>query len=111
MNDYFRKMAEDGRLIKIWKDGKSHTFLTFSICDDYRPYAYKALWQVLSHNPSGRICFIEKIVSRGWSKQLRKEIQDAIISRFPSIEEAVWFRPTNTQEERKVTWRRHASHV
>ena len=107
MRKYFEKMASDGRLIQIFEDGKQVTFLTFSICNNYTPYKDKDIWEYLPHDPSGRICFIEKLASIRWNKELRMQLENAILEKYPQIEETVWFRPTHN-EERKVTRRIYA---
>lgn len=108
ISDYFRSMAKDGRLVTIDEDNEFLAFVTFSICDDYRVYQLKDLWEYLPHNPTGFICFIEKLAAKKWNKNIRKKLEEAILNKFPQIEETVWFRPTKTDEERKVTRRIHA---
>ena len=102
---YYEKMGRDGRTLQIKENGKLHTFMTFSICNDFTPYANKGIWEYLPHNPEGFICFVEKVVSMQWTKELRKQVEAVILERYPQVEGAVWFRP-GLNNERKVVYRR-----
>lgn len=101
MREYLELMAKDGRLIIINKDDKTHTLVTFSICEDYERYVDKGIWEYKDHNPKGSICYIEKIITDGWSREIRKQLESEITTRYPAIAWAVWYRPTQS-EDRKV---------
>ena len=105
MNRYYKLMASEDRVIVIKKDGTIHTLVALSICNDYKPYSEKDLWDVLPHDPNGRICFIEQLISFEWSREIFRELEKTIVTKYPSIEEAVWFRPGKAKE-RKVIYRR-----
>lgn len=107
MSKYFKQMASDGRLIIISKDDKFNALLTFSICEGYLPYANKDLWEYLPHNPEGRICFVEKLISLKWSREIFRQLEKEIVNRHPQIEQAVWFRPGKINERKVVYRRRH----
>lgn len=105
VNDYFEKMGREERIINITRNGKFHTFITYSICDDYKPYVDKDLWDYLPHDPNGKICFVEKLMSLHWTLRLRKKLERAIIKKYPQVEMAVWMRP-GINNDRKVIYRR-----
>lgn len=96
----------DERVIIISEDDKSHALVTFSICNDYKPYFQKNLWDYLPHDPKGTTCYIENIISDSWTGKLRRNLQHAITKKYPQIEWAVWHRPGDL-EDRVVIRRIH----
>lgn len=102
--NYFKKMAEDDRFIRIFEDGVATTFICFSICNDCEDYEKKGLWEYLPHDPMGRICFVEKMGSFNWNKSIRKQLEIEIVKKYPNIEYAIWFRPTKNND-RKVIYK------
>jgi len=103
--DYFEKMGREGRTIVIDQYGKLVAYMTFSICNDYLPYAQKELWEYMAHNPNGKICFVEKMACLKWSRQVLREIEIAIVNKYPQVECAIWYRPGRINQ-RKVIYRR-----
>lgn len=104
MREYLERMAHDERLIIIRKNDVPHTLVTFSICNDEKDYVDKNVWEVIPHDVTGNTCYIEKIITDGWSSEIRKELQRAILTKYPQIEWAVWYRP-GRDEDRKVVRR------
>lgn len=100
-------MGREERFVQIFMDGEPHTFLTFSICDDYKPYEEKELWEYLPQNPNGKICFIETLASRGFERDLLRRIEEIIVKKYPQVEGAVWFRPDKNGERKVIYRRRH----
>lgn len=105
MAEYFERMAQDNRLIVIYRNGKFNTMITFSICNDYKPFCEKKLFSYLPHDPNGNICYVEEMESKGWSRDVLRQIEIALVSRYPQLEYAVWYRPTNNND-RKVIYKR-----
>ena len=99
--EYMLKMASERRVIVINENGHIHTWLTFSICNDTESYENKKLFEYSPHDPTGSVCFIEKLVSRKWSLSLRKQLEEAIVHQYPSVDTAVWISPNG-----KVIYRR-----
>lgn len=104
MRSYLELMAQDERVIIINKEGVSHTLITFSLCNDIRPFVNKKLWDVIPHDPMGDTCYVEKIITDGWSKDIRLKLQDAILTKYSQVKWAVWYRP-GKDNDRKVTRR------
>ena len=90
---YYRKMAKDKRVITIYNGQEIVLFMTFSITNDYIPYAEKDTWEYRKHNPSGHICYIEKLASKIWDRDMRTRLVDIIEKRFPDVIYGVWHRP------------------
>ena len=100
--DYYERMGREGRMITI--DDPSTT-LTFSICKDFSPFQEKYVFDYIVHDPDGLICFVETFVCRKFSRELLRQIEKAIIDKYPKVEYSVWFRPEESGE-RKYLYRR-----
>ena len=98
-------MGRDRRFMQIYYNGIPRTFMTFSICNDYRPYSEKDVFDYLPHNQDGKICFVETMSSYHWNRQMLRRIEEAIIQQYPQVECGIWFRPVGNTE-RKVVYRR-----
>jgi hypothetical protein len=90
--DYFALMLYDERIILIKKDGNPHAIICFSMTDEPEIYLKKKTWDYLSHDVLGKTIYVEKIVSKGWDKELRDQFEREIIKRYPQIEYGVWHR-------------------
>ena len=108
--DYFSNMIETGRVIIIYKDGDPYAVMTFSITNDYEPFFKKKTWDYLAHDPSGKIIYIEKLVSKGWDRTMRIQFQDEISEKYPNLEYGVWHRIAQWGD-RKVITKRRLTHV
>ena len=102
INDYMELMGREGRIILV---NEPYTVLTFSICNDYRPYSEKESFEYLPHDPYGHICFIETMACKKWSRELLRRLEEAIVRKYPQLDCAVWIRPEGL-EERKYYYRR-----
>ncbi len=58
---YYKDMLHRNRLIPFTDKGKS--IFTFSITDNTSEFYRDNPWQILEHNPNGRICYIEQYIS------------------------------------------------
>lgn len=92
MLEYFRLMLEEGRIITISKDGNPHAIIMFSVGDNPDKFLKKGTWEYVPHDPKGKIVCIEQLISKGWDKDLRNLMEITLSSRFPTAEEAVWYR-------------------
>ena len=77
--DYFSLMLEDKRVIVIEDDDKPCAVLFISMTDDAAPYLVKKPWAYIKQDVDGSICYVEKMISNGWNKEMRKKIESAII--------------------------------
>lgn len=93
IESYYRKMVKDNRVITIYNNQEVVCFMTFSITNDYIPFAEKGTWEYMRHNPHGHICYIEKLASKIWDKDMRNRLVDIIEKRFPDVIYGVWHRP------------------
>lgn len=107
---YVSLMLLDQRIIVILRYSDLHTVAFFSICNNPTPYQAKQTWGFLQHDPEGKVVFIEKMVTKGWNKEVRHGLEKVLINRFPQLEEGIWCRDSE-QGDRKVTYRRRLSYV
>lgn len=92
IDDYFTSMIEDQRVLVFYNNDVPCMIMCYSITDDFLPYAKKDFWEYYPHNPDGKICFIEKLISREWKPWMRKKIDDIMVKKYPQIEGAAWYR-------------------
>lgn len=97
---YFSDMIDQERLIAIYRNNLVG-FITVSLGDDYEKFYHKDLWEVAEHDPKSETVYIEKMVAKNWNKELRRKFETILLAKYPQIKEAVWHRPTRT-DDRKV---------
>lgn len=95
-------MIREGRVIKI---EYPYTLMTFSICDNYRKYAEKDLFDYMDHDPNGAVCFVETFICKEMNIKILRNLEKAITDRYPNVKYAVWYRPENIGE-RVYTYKR-----
>ncbi len=110
IESYFSKMIADGRVIAIYSNGIPHAILAFSICNDMVKYYQKDTWDYAPHNPYGHVIYVEKLVSKKWDKDLRKQFQHNILLRYPNVDTAIWHR-YGRHGDRQVMYKRRLSDV
>lgn len=103
---YFGKMNLDGRIIGIGENGRLKGLLLFSITDSPSPFYKKRMWEYISHNIYGEIAYIEKLIIRKWTKEMRLRIEEILISRYPNLEYAAWHRPRRNKDQLVLVKRR-----
>src|SRR3990167_2226602 len=101
---YTDRMLSDRRIIGIHSEGLLKGLVFFSICDDAGPFYKKGLWEYLPHVPEATIFYPEKLVARIWNRELRRNLETAILKEYPQIEGSIWYRSTQTND-RKVVYR------
>ena len=107
---YFSLMLDNHRVIVINKDGSPYSVFFFSITDDPDHFLLKDTWDYRTHNQYGKIVYVEKLVSKGWDREIRVLFEGLIVDQYPQIEYGVWHRWGKTGD-RKVTVKRRLSNV
>ena len=87
---YIELMGQDERIFLI--DG--HGVLFYSICFKTAPFAKKPLFNYLPHDVNGDICYIEKVVSSVWNRQIRDAFEEEVIKKYPQLKCAQFHRPS-----------------
>src|SRR3990167_11290062 len=104
--DYATKMLDNGRVIVIWDDDIISAVLFFSITNEPKLFLEKQTWEFKSHDPEGKIVYLEKLVSRGWNKKIRLQLESEIIRKYPNIDHAEWHRWGKTGDRPVISKRR-----
>ena len=107
---YISNMINDNRVIVIYKDLLPVAVITFSFCNNYEPFLQKGTWDYKPHEPNGLILYIEKMVSIGWNREIRKDFEYKISELYPNFEIAVWHRWAKWGD-RKVIAKRRMNYV
>lgn len=103
---YFMNMIKDERVIKVDKDGTPYAILVYSITDDCEPFLKKRTWEYKPHFPDGKTAYVEKIVSKGFDKELRTIFEQIIRTKYPQIEYGAWHKWAKWGDRKVVTKRR-----
>ena len=96
--EYFTKMIADGRVIVIWKDKEPYAVMAFSIGNDFEKFHKKTTWDYIAHDQEGSTLYIELLVCKQWTKELRKQFEQEILKHYPQLEEAHWDRWVSSGE-------------
>lgn len=78
---YIECMGQDERIFMIEDQG----VLFYSICFKTGSFARKSLFKYLPHDVSGDICYVEKLVTRFWNRQIRDAFEEMIVSKYPNV--------------------------
>ncbi|MDO8656152.1 MAG: hypothetical protein Q7K45_02860 [Nanoarchaeota archaeon] len=108
--DYVSDMLHDHRIVEIRKDGTPHAIIFFSVCNDYEPYLKKGEFEYLPDNPSGKIIYVEVMIARRWTRELREKFEELLATKYPNFEYGVWHRMASWGD-RKVIAKRRLQHV
>lgn len=108
---YLYRMIDDGRTIVIMEDGKVHAFICFSICEDFEQFYKKDTWDYIPHYPSGSIIYIELMICRKWTKELRGKFEELIIQRYPQLHTGIWHKYAKWGDRKVLTPRRNGQYV
>ena len=103
--DYFYRMLHDGRVIIIEDDNLPFAICFFSITGDSEPFWMKPTWTYLEHDSRSSHVYIEKLICRKWTRQMRHLIEQAFLDKHPHLLTATWHRETK-QDDRTVKTRR-----
>jgi len=107
---YINNMIKDNRVIVINKDNEIYCVLMFSLEDNWEKFLKKQNWVYVSHNPFSETVYIEKIVSLGFDKELRKVIESELTKLYPHIKYGIWHRYAKWGD-RKVIAKRRLNYV
>lgn len=91
-SEYFYKMASDERYAEIIENGDTVAMFYFSVCNDPVPFLNNLEHDYIHHNPLGTIVVIEQIVSGKLHFRYIREIENALCSKFPNIQQGMWRR-------------------
>ena len=104
--EYAHLMLEENRILVIYSGNKPSVIIFFSITDDPLLYHIKPTWHYLSHNPHGKIVVVQKLISIGWNRVMREQLETELIKLYPQLEKAVWIRDSKHGDRHVYTIRR-----
>lgn len=103
---YIMNMIKDERVIVINNDSQPYSVAFFSITDSVDEFLIKDTWDYKPHHPEGKIIYVEKIVSKGWDKDLRRILEHTVRTKYPQLEYGVWHRYAKQGDRMVMTKRR-----
>ena len=113
INSYFWEMLRRDRAIIFQRDGRLSAILSFVLVKNEQdaralyshPYELPPL-----DNPQNEVVYIDKLMGETWTRAMFREVQTALLAKFPKIRYGVWFRPTRTVD-RMVIFNPHERKV
>lgn len=90
--DYIQFMLHKNRVILIEKDGKPEGAIFFYLTNDYTKLYKKPTWATVHDEENGHQIYIDKMVCRSYTRELREAIKTAIEDRFPNVEIGIYHR-------------------
>ena len=103
---YVYRMLQDNRVVEIGKNGTTEGYLFYSLCHDINSYYKKKTWRYVPQVTNGTTLYVEKLVCKKWTKELRRKFEEIITTMYPQIEGAIWHR-YGLKMDRKVIYRRN----
>ena len=91
-NRYLKEMLRRNRVIIIENEGRIEAVICYFLTDDVSKFDNKPFWSTPYDSEDGDIIFIDKMVARKWTRELRSAIYDAVIEKYPFVEQAQWLR-------------------
>lgn len=71
--------------------------ICYFITDDIQKFANRPLWSTPEDSKQAGTFFIDKMVALKWTKSLRVAVQEAVLKKYPFIEQAYWLREPNNR--------------
>lgn len=107
-SDYLKEMLKRERVLVVKNGEDIEAIVMFYITDDWDKVTKRRDWEVAQDDPNGHLFYIDKIVCKKFTKELHLAINDAVLERFPQIEEAMYMR---APRDRRVTIKIRRHHV
>ncbi len=88
---YMTEMLKRDRVLMLESDRGLESVIFYFLTDDVTPFTNKPTWAMPEDN-NGHILFIDKMLSRSWTKSVREAIREQVEARYPQVTEAHWLR-------------------
>ena len=108
--DYVEDMLHNERIIEIRENGLPYAMIFYSVTNDPYSFLKKGEFEFKEHDPYASTVYIEKMISREWTKELRKQFESFLVERYPQLEYGIWHRYSKWGD-RQVTVKRRFQHV
>jgi len=90
--NYCQKMMKMGRVIVIVNGPNIEALVFFYLTNDYTKIYKKGEWDIAMDDMFGSQAYIDKMVCKRWTLEIRRKLQTLIEERFPSVKEAFYHR-------------------
>lgn len=103
---YCVNMITDERVVIVYEDNKPHSVFFYSITDNEETFLKKGMWEYKKQDPQGKILYVEKMVTKGWNRELRNIFELTVCTKYPQIECGCWHRYGRTGDRKVISKRR-----
>ena len=118
LGEYLNAMGSRGRMVVVNKGNQTigwATFFLLETVDQAHLFHQRPLWSTFLDSSENEVILIDKLAVNGWNSEIRHLFQREILSIFPHLKTAVWFRPSKTGPDhlvvRPIREEAHATNV
>lgn len=91
-SDYLKEMLKMNRVMMIQNNGEIEAIILYYLTNDYEKLYKKKTWELAKDEPYGSQIYIDKMVCKKFTKEIRKALQEAIESEYPNVTLGVYHR-------------------
>jgi hypothetical protein len=103
--DYCQAMLKKDRVIIIQNGEIIEAIIFYYLTNDWEKLYKKRTWDVVDDEIDGKQIYVDKMVCKHVTKEIRKELQEAIEKQFPQVELGIYHR---APKDRCIKiWRKH----
>lgn len=90
--EYTEEMLRRDRVIAVYQNNAIQAIICYYLTKDYTKLYKKNWWEIPLEDASGHQIYIDKMICRKWTKDLRLAVKMAIEQKFPHIKECYYHR-------------------
>lgn len=90
--DYLKEMLKRNRIMMVMNNDAIEAIIFFYLTNDYAHLYKKGTWDIVEDEPNGSQIYIDKMVCKKFTKELRIRLAQAIEEKFPQVELGVYHR-------------------
>jgi len=91
-SDYLKEMLKRNRVIVIMNEQEIEGIIFFYLTNDYKTIYKKPTWEVVSDDSEGSQIYIDKMLCKKFTKELRVRLAEEIEDRFPNVQFGIYHR-------------------
>lgn len=91
-SDYLKAMLKKNRVMVVKNGEEIEAVIMYYLTNDYKTLYKKGNWEVVEDESDGKQIYIDKMVCKKFTKELRVRLAEAIEEKFPQVELGVYHR-------------------
>lgn len=95
-SDYLKEMLKRNRVMVIMDGAVVTAIILYFLTDDYTRVYKKGTWDLpKSDDPAGNQIYVDKLLCKKWTPEIRRLVQNAIQEKYPHVTEGFYHRSPN----------------